>query len=84
LFICDFKEKGGKKLGLVDEFMSQVVDLTEKEKEQTILFLAEALINDNYEFLKLISPKVQDIVLPFLTRVEVESWEKRKKGGKKV
>ena len=58
---------------LVDDFMSTVKELNEKEKEETILFLAEALINDNYEFLKKISPKVQDIVLPFLTAVNFKS-----------
>ena len=37
---------------LVNNFMSKVANLNEKEKEETILFLAEALVNDNYEFLK--------------------------------
>lgn len=60
---------------IIDDFISKVIDLTEKEKEETILFLAEALISDNYEFLKQISPKVQDIVLPFLTAVSVKSLE---------
>lgn len=60
-------------MSIIDNFMSTVIDLNEKEKEETILFLAEALINDNYEFLKQISAKVQDIVLPFLTAVNVKS-----------
>ena len=65
-------------MSLVDDFLSQVVDLTEKEKEETILFLAEALINNNYEFLKHISPKVQNIVIPFLTNIAIkEGGEKR-------
>ena len=58
---------------IIDDFMSMVIDFNEKEKEKTILFLAESLINDNYEFLKLISPKVQEIVLPFLTDIAVKS-----------
>jgi len=62
-------------VSLTDDFMSKVINLDEKEKEETILFLAEALINDNYEFLKLISPKVQNIVLPFLTSVAVKGNE---------
>jgi len=63
-------------VSLTDDFMSKVINLDEKEKEETILFLAEALINDNYEFLKLISPKVQNIVLPFLTSIAVKGNEK--------
>lgn len=59
-------------MSVIDNFMSQVVDLTEKEKEEVILFLAEALISDNYEFLKIISPKVQDIVLPFLISINIK------------
>lgn len=58
-------------MSIIDDFMSKVVDLNEKEKEETILFLAEALIDHNYEFLKLISPKVQNIVLPFLTSIAI-------------
>ena len=59
-------------MSTIDNFMSKVINLDEKEKEETILFLAEALINDNYEFLKSISPKVQNIVLPFLTDIAVK------------
>ena len=64
---------------IIDKFMSKVVDLDEKEKEETILFLAEALVNDNYEFLKSMSPKVQNIVLPFLTGVAIRGNMIRKK-----
>ena len=67
-------------MSIIDKFMSRVVDLDEKEKEETILFLAEALVNDNYEFLKSISPKVQNIVLPFLTSVAIKS---NMEGGEK-
>ena len=59
-------------MSLVDDFMSQVIDLDEKEKEETILFLAEALTSENFEFLKHISPKVQNIVLPFLTAIAIK------------
>lgn len=59
-------------MSVIDDLMSKVIDLDEKEKEETILFLAEALINDNYEFLKRISPKVQMIVLPFLSNLVLE------------
>jgi len=68
---------------IIDDFMSQVVDLDEKGKEEVILFLAEALVNDNYEFLKHISPKVQNIVLPFLTSVAIKGNEEKMKGGEK-
>ena len=59
-------------MSAIDSFMSTVIDLTEKEKEETILFLAESLINDNYEFLKKISPKVQNLVLPFLISINIK------------
>ena len=65
---------------IIDNLMSQVIDFNEKEKEETILFLAEALVNDNFEFLKHISPKVQNIVLPFLTGVAIRGYM----GGGKV
>ena len=75
-------------MSIVDNFMSQVIDLNETEKEQTILFLAEALVNDNFEFLKHISPKVQNIVMPFLTSIAIRGNLVRrkiiKKGGEKV
>lgn len=64
-------------MGIIDNFMSQVIDLDEKEKEEVILFLAEALLNDNYKFLKLISPKIQNIVLPFLVSVAIKGNEER-------
>ena len=65
-------------MSIIDKFMSKVVDLDEKEKEETILFLAEALVNDNFEFLKSISPKVQNIVLPFLTSISRKGVVKTK------
>ena len=72
-------------MSIIDKFMSQVIDLDEKEKEETILFLAEALINDNYEFLKKISNKVQFMVLAFLTHVEIKGQKEREmEGGEKV
>ena len=70
-------------MGLIDNFMSKVIDLDEKEKEETILFLAESLINDNFGFLKHISPKVQNIILPFLTSIAVKGNKEKMKGGEK-
>ena len=66
-------------MGLIDDFMSKVIDLDEKEKEETILFLAESLINDNFGFLKHISPQVQNIVLPFLTAIAIKGNEEKRK-----
>jgi len=63
--------------------MSQVIDLDEKEKEETILFLAKALLceKDN-DFVKKISQKVLLVVLPFLTDVATNIIKKR--GGEKI
>jgi len=63
--------------------MSQVIDLDEKEKEETILFLAKALLceKDN-DFVKKISQKVLLVVLPFLADVATNII--LKKGGEKV
>ena len=63
--------------------MSKVIDLDEKGKEETILFLAKALLceRDN-EFIKKVSPKVLLVVLPFLTEVATNIIKKR--GGEKV
>lgn len=66
-------------MSIIDKFMSEVIDLDEKEKEETILFLAEALINDNFGFLKHISPKVQNIVMPFLMSVAIRGNMVRRK-----
>jgi len=57
-------------LSTIDNFMSQVIDLNEKEKEETILFLAKALLceKDN-DFVKKVSQKVLLVVLPFLTNI---------------
>lgn len=65
-------------MSITDDFMSKLIDLDEKEKEEVILFLAEALINDNYEFLKRISKKVQLMVLDFLTRIAPKGTIKTK------
>ena len=67
---------------MLDDFMSQVVDLDETEEEQTILFLANALVCGNPNFIRSVSKKVTKIVLPFLVDVLVDSLEK--KGGEKV
>jgi len=78
--------KGGEIVSIVDDFMSEVIDFNETEKEETILFLAEALVCNNYEFLKKISPKVQNTVLPFLTNVAIRTDNvlfTKEKGGEK-
>ena len=62
--------------------MSQVIDFNEKEKEETILFLAEALICENPQVVKKISDKVHLIVLPFL--VDVATKMIKNEGGEKV
>ena len=60
--------KGVKKVSQIDDFMSKVVDLDEKEKEETILFLANALSwGKAIDFIGGISDKVMFLVLPFLT-----------------
>lgn len=73
-------------MSTIDDFMLKVIDLEEKEKEEIILFLAEAILMGNsYKFLKNISPKVNNIVLPFLTSVSIKINERIiKKGGEKV
>ena len=70
-------------MSILDDFMSQVIDLDEKEKEETILFLAKALLceKDN-EFIKKVSPKVLLVILPFLADVAINII--KKKGGEKV
>ena len=72
-------------MSIIDNFMSKVIDLDEKEKEEVILFLAEALLCVNPSVVKNVSIKVSVIVLPFLTDVAVSHLEKiKKKGGEKV
>ena len=70
-------------MSLVDSFMSKVIDLDEKEKEETILFLANALLceRDN-NFVRNISKKVTLIVLPFLTDILINHIKNN--GGEKV
>ena len=68
----------------IDDFMSQVVDLNETEKEQTILFLASALACGNPSFIRNVSKKVTKIVLPFLVDVLKEGLERKIEGGEKV
>ena len=70
-------------MSIVDNFMAQVIDLDEKEKEETILFLAKALLCDkDSDFVRNVSKKVMLVVLPFLVDVLKNNLEK--KGGEKV
>ena len=71
-------------MSILDNFMSQVVDLDEKEKEQTILFLATALVCGDPSFIRNVSKKVTKIVLPFLVDVLKEGLERKIEGGEKV
>lgn len=68
----------------IDDFMSQVVDLNETEKEQAILFLANALACGDPSFVRNVSKKVIKIVLPFLVDVLKEGLERKIEGGEKV
>lgn len=70
-------------MSIVDDFMSQVIDLDEKEKEETILFLAKALLCEkDASFVRKTSKKVMLVVLPFLTDVATNMI--KEKGGEKV
>jgi len=73
-----------KKLSQIDDFMSEVIDLTEKEKEEVILFLASAVASLDAEIVKNVSRKVQIIVMPFLVEVLMKKLKKDIKGGEKV
>ena len=69
----------------IDDFMSKIIEMSETEKEETILFLANALIGGKADFIGGISNKVMFIVLPFLADAAVESIKnKEMKGGEKV
>ena len=69
-------------MSIIDDFMSQVIDLNEKEKEEVILFLAEALVCGDPNFIRNVSKKVTKIVLPFLVDVLMDRF--KEKGGEKV
>ena len=65
--------------------MSKVIDLDEKEKEETILFLATALQCGDPHIVKNISRKVTILVMPFLVDVLLKTLKrKEKEGGEKV
>lgn len=70
-------------MSILDNFMSRVVDLDEKEKEEVILFLAAAHVNSSPDFLKHISEKVRRIIMPFLFDSLAEK-KKKSEGGEKV
>ena len=71
-------------MSVIDDFMSKVIDLDEKEKEEVILFLANALLYPKFtDHLKNISVKVHLVMLPFLTDVAMKIM-KEEKGGEKV
>lgn len=70
-------------MSIIDDFMSKVIDFNEKEKEETILFLANALVQGEPKaVVRSISPKVMFIVLPFLTNVAIDELSSKiGKGG---
>jgi len=70
-------------VSIIDNFMSKVIDLDEREKEEVILFLAEALLCPrDIKHLLNVSNKVHLIMLPFLLDVAMDVL--KKKGGEKV
>ena len=72
-------------MSIIDDFMSQVIDLDEKEKKETILFLANALFcGKAIDFIGGISDKVMLIVLPFLVDAAVESIKNKEMKGSEI
>jgi len=74
-------------MSIIDNFMSEVIDLNETEKEETILFLAKALLCDkDADFVRKTSQKVMLTVLPFLVDVATEHIRIKieKEGGEKI
>ena len=70
-------------MSLIDNFMSQVIDFNEKEKEETILFLATAVTCGNpTNFIRNISKKVTYTVMSFLSETMLKNL--KDKGGEKV
>jgi hypothetical protein len=70
-------------MSMIDNFMSQVIDLNETEKEETILFLATALVCGDPATIKNISRKVTLIVMPFLVDVLLYKIKENDKGGER-
>ena len=72
----------------IDDFMSKIIEMSEIEKDETILFLATALECGDPHIVKNISRKVTYIVMPFLMNVMLEKLKrlenKEMKGGEKV
>lgn len=72
-------------MSVIDNLMSQVIDFNEKEKEETILFLATALDCGNPKIVRNISNKVNMAVMPFLVNVLLKGLAKKEsEGGEKV
>lgn len=59
----------------LDDFMSQILDLTETEKEEVIRFLASALCHE-LEVTAKPSKKVMLILIPFMANIMVDQLKK--------
>ena len=68
----------------MDDFMSQVVDLNETEKEEVILFLATALQCGDPHVVDKISKKIAILVMPFLVDTLVKELKKEEEGGENI
>ena len=69
----------------IDDFMSKIIEMSETEKEETILFLATALACGDPHVVKSVSKKVTYVVMPFLMEIMLKTLEKEEmKGGEKV
>ena len=72
-------------MSIIDKFMSEVIDFNEKEKEETILFLATAVTCGDPKIVRNISNKVNMVVMPFLVNVLLKGLAKEEsEGGEKV
>ena len=75
------KKKGVKKVSQIDDFMSQVIDLTETEKEEVIKYLASAL-SSNLDIHSQPSNNVLVIILPFMCSCLVKNIKEEE--GEKI
>lgn len=66
----------------IDDFMSQVLDLTETEKEELIRFLAGVFCHDFKITSDRPSKNVMLILIPFMSNVMIENL--KKSGGEKI
>lgn len=60
----------------LDDFMSQVLDLTETEKEEVIRFLASAFCHELKITSNMPSKNVMLVLIPFMSNVMVENLKR--------